>query len=456
MENQSNYFDCKYLTLIGHVQSGKTNEEINYCYSSINHYKVPVIFLTRNIKADQLQLRDRFNSFDMNVKILSHLKLDQAVEVLKSNGIIILLCNDHQLYRIKNILKKYNGNYNICIDEVDFSIKSSFNISSIDKVLSELKQNATHILGATATPFAVFSNDKHLSKIKKLKPNSNYFGIETLTLKFVTPCIITSEEDFPLCDMEAMDTIYESLLEKDHAVLLHTVVKKKQLQYSIQKYISINYPFTVITYNGDGIKVICNQRKSLVPFADTKSLNNYNQLINKYFIIQEYLDGPIIHLFKNYSISEVLQILKLDSEHYHTHISIIAGHLASRGISFVSTDYSIHLTDQYFYANKKTHGENLLQSLRILGCYKDTEPLTLWCSKKTWKSILQQNKIINNLVNGLDNRQDWMCKIKDIYIPHPKNALTRPKLNNYSLNKNEKEFFIKLNIEDLESENEII
>ena len=32
MENQSNYFDCKYLTLVGHVQSGKTNEEINYSY----------------------------------------------------------------------------------------------------------------------------------------------------------------------------------------------------------------------------------------------------------------------------------------------------------------------------------------------------------------------------------------------------------------------------------------
>ena len=26
----SNYFDCKYLTLVGHVQSGKTNEEISY------------------------------------------------------------------------------------------------------------------------------------------------------------------------------------------------------------------------------------------------------------------------------------------------------------------------------------------------------------------------------------------------------------------------------------------
>ena len=452
------YFDCKYLTLVGHVQSGKTNEEINYCYRSINHCNLPVIFLTRNIKADQLQLRDRFNIFDtfdfkFNIKILSHLKTDQAVELLKSNGIIIFLCNNFQLCRMKNILKKYAGNYNMCIDEIDFSIKSSFSDSDI--YLSELKKNASHILGATATPFAVFSNDKNLSKIKKIKPNSNYFGIEKLTLKFINPCIITSEEDFPLCDMEAMEIIYESLLEKDRAVLLHTVVKHKRLHYNIQKYISFNYPFTVITYNGDGIKVICNQRKSLLPLADTKSLNNYNQLVNKYFILQEYLDGPIIHLFKNYSISEVLQILKSDPEHDHTHISIIAGHLASRGISFVSTDYSLHLTDQYFYTNKNTHGENLLQSLRILGCYKDDIPLTLWCSKKTWKSVLQQNKIINDLVNGLDNCKEWMCKIKNIYIPKPKNPLTRPRLNNCTFNKFSDNFFIKLNIEDHEPESKI-
>ena len=46
------YFDTKYLTLIGHVQSGKTIEEINYCYSSVNR-KIPVIFIVRNITADQ-------------------------------------------------------------------------------------------------------------------------------------------------------------------------------------------------------------------------------------------------------------------------------------------------------------------------------------------------------------------------------------------------------------------
>ena len=49
-----------YITLVGNIQSGKTNELINYCYTSVNYYKIPVIFILRNIKADLLQLLNRF------------------------------------------------------------------------------------------------------------------------------------------------------------------------------------------------------------------------------------------------------------------------------------------------------------------------------------------------------------------------------------------------------------
>jgi len=235
--------------------------------------------------------------------------------------------------------------------------------------------------------------------------------------------------------MAAMDTIYESFLQKESGMILHTVVKEREHHYQIQNYLRRTYPkMTIITYNGDGIRVICKNR-SMKPFADRKEVNNYGQLINKYHIMED------IHCFRNYSISEVLQLLVDDPEHDHAHICIIAGHLASRGISFVSSDYSRHLTDQYFYAAKATHGENLLQSLRILGCYQDNQPLTLWCSEKTWDNISEHNKIINDLVCGLNNDSQWMSKIKEIYINKPPTPLTRPRLCNYSLEKNAKEKF---------------
>jgi hypothetical protein len=431
------YFDSRYLTLIGHVQSGKTNEEINYCYRSVHDYRVPVVFIVRNIKADQLQLRNRFSKSEneLNIKTLSMFTIETGVQFMESCGVIILLCNSTQLNKMKKIILKFNKPYNVCIDEVDFSIKSKDSFTSVDFHLKTIKQKANHILGATATPFALFSTETSMNKVKKIKPNNNYHGIESLNIEFVKSCIIQSEEDFPLCDMPAMDTIYESFLEKDHGVILHTVVKERDNHYKIQNYIRRVYPtITTLVYNGDGIRVICEKRIGS-PFASKKEINNYGQLINKYHFIEN------VHYFKNYSISEVLQILVDDPDHDHTHICIIAGYLASRGISFVSTDYSLHLTDQYLYAAKNTHGENLLQSLRILGCYKDDDPLTLWCSEKTWKSILSHNKIINNLVDGVNNTMNWISKIKEVHINKPSSPLTRPRLCNYTV-KNDKDDFV--------------
>ena len=114
----------KYITLVGDVQSGKTNEEINYCWESVKSQELPVVFIVRNITADQLQLKYRFKSFDLEVKVLSSLTIPDAVTFMDSLGIIILLCNKFQLSKMKEVLKIYKGEYNVCIDEVDFSIKT--------------------------------------------------------------------------------------------------------------------------------------------------------------------------------------------------------------------------------------------------------------------------------------------------------------------------------------------
>ena len=435
----TNFFESRYLTLVGHVQSGKTIEEINYCHESVNHHKRPVVFIVRNITADQLQLKSRFLQYNLDVKLLSNLTIDQTVSFMEICGIVILLCNTFQLSKMKQVIEKFGKPFHVCIDEVDFTIKSRELVSNIDVFLTFIKKTAHHVLGATATPLALFLSDTSLSQIKYLKPNKKYQGIETLNVEFVDSCIIRSEADFPLCDMGAMDLIYETFMKKTHGVILHTVVKEKENHYKIQNYLKVNYKsLTTVVYNGDGIKVICDTRNG-PPFATKKELNQYNQLVNKYYQINE--NGTTFHYFHKYTISEVLSLLAYDPHHTHNFISIIAGHLASRGISFVSTDYRLHLTDQYFYASKNTHGENLLQSLRILGCYEDNVPLTLWCSKKTWDAIISQNQLIHKLVEGVNNSTSWMSKIKTIQINRPKNPLTRPKLCNYLIKPSDDKMF---------------
>ena len=189
-----NYFDCKYLTLVGHVQSGKTNEEISYVHASVNS-GLPVIFLVRNITADQLQLSTRIHEFNktvnvaLKVKILSQCSIQEIVTSMEQKGVIILLCNRFQLQKIKQVLQIYQGEYNLCIDEVDFSIKTKNLESYSDFLLDQIKKGANHILGATATPVAVFTTQRDVCKIVKLKPSKKYHGIESLNINFVENCV---------------------------------------------------------------------------------------------------------------------------------------------------------------------------------------------------------------------------------------------------------------------------
>lgn len=391
----------KYLALVGDVQSGKTIHEINYCYESIFIHKIPVVFIIRNILADKLQLIERFKQFDFKINV----KTINDSDLFKEIGVVIVLCNHVQLQKLNdNITWK---RYNLCIDEVDFSIKSKNFSSKIDKLIYSLKSSANHILGATATPFAVLSSEKMLCKVKKLSRSDNYKGITDINVNYIEPVIIKNINRFPVCDHLTIKKVYSNLLTKDKSVLLHTVVKEKIFQKSLFDYLSLRWPmFTLILYNGDGITVRSNRKIE------------YFKKSRRYSMTKE---G--VHIFRDYSISQVLQLVKDD-----THISIISGHLASRGISFVSTDYSLHLTDQYFHPSKSTHGENLLQSIRLLGCYNDSVELTLWCSKEVYTQIIEQYNFINDIINECKNNKRWFEKIKEVHLQKPSAALTRPKL----------------------------
>ena len=419
-----NYFECKYLTLVGHVQSGKTHEEINYTYQSIEN-GFPVIFIVRNITADQLQLVARIHEFNKTVKnalkvmILNHFSIEEIASSMENKSVTILLCNSTQLRKMRNVLKIYQGGYHVVIDEVDFSIKSkSPDASETDHILRQIKNGANHILGATATPVAVFTTEKTVNKFVKMSPGKNYHGIESLNVEFVDN-FVTND---PRSDTATINKIYNTLLNKTKAVVLHNVTKKRKNHTALLNFISGLFPtFTYIIYNGDGIKVVCKNREP-IPFTNPRNINRYGQNILRYHLLTDF------HFFENYSISEVLQLLVDDPFYSHTHISIISGNLASRGVSFVSSDYSLHLTDQYFNPGAQTHGESYLQSLRILGCYRDNLDLTLWCNERTWNRIVQHNDIINNLVNNVHNESQWLSKIKRVIVSKPDNPLTRPKL----------------------------
>jgi hypothetical protein len=75
-------------------------------------------------------------------------------------------------------------------------------------------------------------------------------------------------------------------------------------------------------------------------------------------------------IFKFKSISKIIDSLK-----EHKHIIFIANRLSSRGLSYVSSDYTRHLTWQI--TKVRSNKTSFLQSLRILGIYTSTKRLHL-------------------------------------------------------------------------------
>jgi hypothetical protein len=65
----------------------------------------------------------------------------------------------------------------------------------------------------------------------------------------------------------------------------------------------------------------------------------------------------------------------------------------------------------------------------------------LWCSERIWKTIIQQNKLINNLVNNSKDSNNWFSKIQEIPINSPVKRVTRPKIAKELLWNNNGEFY---------------
>jgi len=398
------------ILLCGSVQSGKTNEMLMYCWWSIFIAKRKVVFLCRNIKADKAQLLERIKLF--NLSFITKKKL-----YITNNDIIIGLSNFVQVRKIYNTI--HTQQYNLCIDEADYAVKSRNNTSRLEEYLHHLEHKAQHQLGATATHFAVMSTKNKLKVIELKKPN-NYYGIDKLNVKFTTiPKGFTLSKN-PDTDPN-IPTVYQDFLTAKEGILLHSTTKLKIGHKVIMSKIKKLYPsLTVLTYNGEGITVRCYKGHNNKPLMDN------HKVYSQHTITLQQETFTIHNFTKSVTINDVLLILKKQG---HKHIAIIAGHLASRGISLVSSDYKHHLTHQYYHPGPNAHGETILQGLRILGCYNDNPNLLLYCTKTTWKNIKEQYKILQKYVKKLKGKDDIVERFQNIKTKEPKRRLSRTRIH---------------------------
>lgn len=390
------------ILLSGNIQSGKTNQMLIYCWWSIFIARRQVVFVVRNIKADKLQLLERIKIFNKTFIKNKKYYINVINNSCKNPGIIISLANYQQIKTLL-LFNIHKRKYNLCIDEADICVKSKDNTSKLESFFVKLENNAKHILRVTATDFAVIVGKiNSITKIIKLDKPKNYIGIKDINIKIIDKKIIENDDYIII--------LYKELLKKDRFFILHSASKYKSDHLNYFNIITKNFKnITTIIYNGDGITLKPGEHTDI----QKKWLSKYN--IDKEFYVFR----------KSVKISDVLQLVK-----HHKYIVVISGHLASRGVSFVSTDYSLHLTDQLYIPSPTTHGEGLLQGLRLLGCYNDKIIPTLWCSSKTKERILRFYNITNSITNSLKDTTNLKESIKNLDIKRPSGIpFTRSKVS---------------------------
>lgn len=359
-----------YEIVVGKVQSGKTRILLEYCQKSIHELNISCIYFTRNIKADKLQLLKRAKEFDTFLKIVDGNQYhdEQLAKIIQSGSCIVLfLMNNIQSKKAWNVVHNYNTQYNLCIDEVDLSVKSKERTTKLEETFYKIKERANHVLGVTATPVANYLNED-ICKIHKTIAPDDYRGVEHLVPHFV----------------ENVEQAYDQFVQKDAGILLHKGSVKKRDQMGWLRILPLLYPnMVVMTYNADGIFIRGAER--LMKNSRKYFMTNYCGLEN-------------VHVFKSATISSIIQLL---TDRGYKHISIISGLLASRGVSFVSDDYLKHITDQYYDPSKQAHGETLVQGLRILGRYQDNKQLDIYCTEKSWERITDQCDYIENITEQM-------------------------------------------------------
>ena len=395
----------RYMTVKGHVQSGKTKFMI--CASTlflICGYSVVIVL--RNNKADQEQIHERLVLFEkeMNKAISSSKRTfnvcrtsSQAVTVEQNKPRIYLTLGNGSstLKMLKGLTEQVNTGKGITlfIDEVDFV--DSCDGTRKSEVIPLLKQHSHCIFGVSATimdPLGkenVYSDDVILLSI-----SPHYKGIPSIQVVEIDNSDVSAvytgkttdnlfETDEGLMDFAKMFSDQKPFTFANGVVHPHiclvNICRTKGPTVEAQARLARKFPdMMIVVYNGDGITYA--YKKEMVEYKGT--------------------------------ISSMLQTVKEKFEKNPPNILIFSGDLAGRGISFTSSDFKWHLTSMRLLVANQCDEPELIQRVRLCGIYYDDVPLTLYstsdilCDIK--KAYFRQEEIICNLKKKKDETQ--LCK----------------------------------------------
>ena len=484
----------KFTLIKGAVQSGKTKAMLCCAleYLLQGHSAVMVV---RNLIGDYKQLENHVNSTCKGFAYrhldycqrkgvgagttitVTYVGDDDEGEILKAiNGeeprLIVCLANGTQLKRFNNYIRQVeNPKYLLLVDEVDslgYSAGSDAEEENKRKSnengkkfytpeFARLFKQAERIIGVTATAFAVLFREAALMNrnIWTLKTPANYRGIHSIDVKEFehNPKIPGySHKSILEADPNTLE-FYRKLGEQEpfrlfmqnrtHPIIsLHKVsaltAHHKEIMEGFIQDPELKDNWAVIIYNGTGIHLYHHTLKNKkITIDKVKSAPSDSQV------------GRGVHEFRGIGIQSCLQYLYDNggTERFG-HIVIISGHLAARGINFVSSNFEWHLTHEYLLMSRSSDAADLIQAIRLCGIYEDSIRLTLYTTPTLANDLrnaeIVQSEIIKQSVDHENEyTRDFYKKVPIKKSNIPKKVLTKkmknPQLNVFDDKKKQKE-----------------
>ena len=391
-----NGIQSTYMVIKGHVQSGKTNFMI--CASALFvSMGYAVVHLLRDRVSDREQIHERLVHFQqthnrefkktMNVVLNTTVKANASAKVdanaidanaktefVSQPNIYLALSNKSSMIYIASMLKRCSFPYILFIDEVDFV--DSGTSAKKNELINDMKRNAHCVFGVSATVMDPLGKEPiKASDIILIGMSPTYKGIKDLTLVTIPKkCRYSANTKLDLFEQDSgLEAYIDAFLMRPASsfprIGLVNICRTKEPCQQAQLRLGETHPtLATIVYNGDGIS---------------------------------FRKGKTHYIMKS-TISSFLQYLKENGGvATYPHLLIFAGDLAGRCISFVSTDYEWHLSEQRLLVSSCCDEPELMQKIRLCGIYKDDVPLTLYTTKKTmdelYKAYLRQEEFICSL-----------------------------------------------------------
>ena len=413
----------RYRLLKGEPQSQKSIVII--CQALTNYFNgLSSVIVVLNFYGQRTQLESRLDSLiqECMVQIKEHypnhneepvFSFDPNVLSAHKPAIVIALSNIVQIRNVtRNILdKNLSGKVSLLIDEVD-AVDTEKETTQVAQKLNQLKSHMHSVYGISATVMdTIFKEKLSSTNITILAKPLHYKGVEAVEFKNLPLPVNKKEPDLLKRDpnlLPFMDKfvkfapVHDSVFDDTHPIMyLMRVFHKIADMEALQEYCRVKYPqITTIVYNYNGI-TLCSEKLNSPTITMTQARN---QLIVK--------RSGHLYTTKDVSISGVISYLKDNGGvKTFTHILVIADNLASRGMTFMSSDFAIcmrnkqmgwHLLGQYFsdLIAKRKSNPDAMQAARVFGVIKDNIPLRWYGSESTNLAVKQAFGNQDQLIKG--------------------------------------------------------